>query len=118
MAQQQLTGEIGRAAVDRTRSGQHGGSISMVLLIAIVLVGAGVGLILIGRTRGEPYILGLLAVLATVGVFLLLALATGILRAPGKDAASPLLKSVLDKALNGILITDARGRVIYANSSF
>jgi hypothetical protein len=40
MAQQQLSGEIGRAAVDRTRSGHHGGSIGMVLLIAIVLVAA------------------------------------------------------------------------------
>jgi two-component system cell cycle sensor histidine kinase/response regulator CckA len=118
MAQQQLTGEIGRAAVDRTRSGQHGGSIGMVLLIAIVLVGAAVGLILIGRTRGEPYILALLAVLAMVGVFLLFALAAGILRAPGKDAASPLLKSVLDKATNGILVTDARGRVVYANAAY
>ena len=108
MAQQKLTGDIGRLAVDRSRSGQQGGSIGMVLLIAIVLVGAGVGLLLIGRTRGEPYILALLAVLATIGVFLLFALAAGILRAPGKDAASPLLKSVLDKAVNGILVTDAR----------
>jgi hypothetical protein len=56
MAQQKLTGDIGRLAVDRSRSGQQGGSIGMVLLIAIVLVGAGVGLLLIGRTRGEPYI--------------------------------------------------------------
>jgi two-component system cell cycle sensor histidine kinase/response regulator CckA len=118
MAQQELTGGIERAAVDRTRAGQHGGSIGMVLLIAVVLVGAGVGLILIGRTRSEPYILGMLGVLATVGVFLLLALAAGILRAPGKDAASPLLKSVLDNALNGLLITDPRGRVIYANAAY
>ena len=118
MAQQQLTGEIGRAAVDRTRSGQHGGSIGMVLLIAMVMVGAGVGLILIGRTRSEPYILALLAALATVGVFLALAVAAGILRAPGKEAASPLLKSVLDNATNGILVTDPRGRVIYANAAY
>src|SRR4051794_11812058 len=118
MAKQQLTGEIGRAAVDRTRAGQNGGSIGMVLLIAMVLVGAGVGLILIGRTRSEPYILGLLAVLATVGVFLLLALAAGILRGAGKDTASSLLKSALDRAPNGILITDGRGRVIYANAAY
>ncbi len=118
MAQQKLTGDIGRLAVDRSRSGQQGGSIGMVLLIAIVLVGAGVGLLLIGRTRGEPYILALLAVLATIGVFLLFALAAGILRAAGKDSASPLLKSVLDKAVNGILVTDAHGQVIYANAAY
>jgi two-component system cell cycle sensor histidine kinase/response regulator CckA len=64
MMAQQMTGDTPRAAVDRTRTGQHGGSIGLVLLIAVVLVGAGVGLLLIGRTRAEPFILGLLAVLA------------------------------------------------------
>ena len=44
-----LTGDIGRAAVDRSRAGQHGGSIGMVLLVALVLVGAAVGLLLVGR---------------------------------------------------------------------
>ncbi len=118
MAQQELTGQIGRAAVDRTRTGQQAGSIGMVLLIAACLVGAGVALILLGRTHGEPYILALLAVLAMVGVFLLFALAAGILRVSGKDAASPLLKAVVDRSGNGILVTDANGRVIYANAAY
>ena len=118
MAQQKLTGDIGRLAVDRSRSGQQGGSIGLVLLIAIVLVGAGVGLAAHRPDPWEPYILALLAVLATVGVFLLFALAAGILRAAGKDVASPLLKSVVDKAGDGILVTDAHGRVIYANAAY
>ena len=41
MAQQQARTDIGRASVDRTRSGQNGGSIGLVLLIAVVLVGVG-----------------------------------------------------------------------------
>jgi two-component system cell cycle sensor histidine kinase/response regulator CckA len=118
MAQQELTGRIGRAAIDRTRAGAQAGSIGMVLLIAACLVGAGVALILLGRTQSEPYILGLLAVLAMVGVFLLFALAAGILRPSGKEAASPLLKSVIDKANDGILVTDANGRVLYANAAY
>jgi two-component system cell cycle sensor histidine kinase/response regulator CckA len=118
MAQQDVTGDIARAALDRTRTGQHGGSIGLVLLIAIVLVGAAIGLILIGRTNAEPYILAFLAVLAMVGVFLLFALAAGILRMAGQDAASPLLKSVVDGAQEGIVVTDAGGRVIYANAAY
>ena len=106
------------AAVDRTRTGQHGGSIGLVLLIAVALVGAGVGLMLIGRTKAEPYILALLAVLAMVGVFLLFALAAGMLRATGRDAASPLIKSLVDGATDAILVTDAAGRVIYANVAY
>jgi two-component system cell cycle sensor histidine kinase/response regulator CckA len=118
MAEQALHEDTGRRAVDRTRTGEHGGSIGLVLLIAIVLVGAGVGLMLIGRTQAEPYILALLAVLAMVGVFLLFALAAGILRASGKDAASPLIKRLADGARDAILVTDAAGRVIYANVAY
>ena len=85
-----------RAAVDRTRASRNGGSIGLVLLIAVVLVGAAVALMLIGRTNAEPYILVLLSVLATVGVFLMLALAAGILRMSGRETASPLIKAVVD----------------------
>ena len=52
----------------------------MVLLVALALVGAAVGLLLIGRGNAGPYILALLALLAMAGVFSLFALATGILR--------------------------------------
>src|SRR5215470_4286831 len=118
MAQQDVTGDLGRAALDRTSTGQHGGSIGLVLLIAVILVGAAAGLIVIGRSNAEPYILAFLAVLAMVGVFLLFALAAGILRMAGKDVASPLLKSVVDGAQEGILVTDGGGRVIYANAAY
>jgi two-component system, cell cycle sensor histidine kinase and response regulator CckA len=107
-----------RAAVDRTRASRNGGSIGLVLLIAIVLVGAAVALMLIGRTHAEPYILVLLSVLATVGVFLMFALAAGILRMSGRETASPLIKAVVDGANEGILVTDPRGRVVYANTAY
>jgi two-component system cell cycle sensor histidine kinase/response regulator CckA len=107
-----------RAAVDRTRATRSGGSIGLVLLIAVVLVGAAVALMLIGRTNAEPYILVLLSVLATVGVFLMFALAAGILRMSGREAASPLIKAVVDGASEGILVTDPRGRVLYANAAY
>jgi two-component system cell cycle sensor histidine kinase/response regulator CckA len=118
MAEQQLGGEIARAAVDRTPGVHHGGSVGFVVLIAVALVCAAGGLLFVGKTSAEPYITALLAVLATVGVFLLFALAAGILRAPGKQAASRLIKSVVDGAIEGTLVTDARGRVIYANAAY
>jgi hypothetical protein len=40
-----------RAAVDRTAAIRGGGSIGLVLLIAIVLVGAAVALLFIGRAN-------------------------------------------------------------------
>src|SRR5580693_4414642 len=109
---------VARLAVDRTQSGRHGGSIGLVLLVATVLVVAGVGFLVVGRANAEPYLLALLAVLAMAGVFLLLALAAGILRLSGKEAVSPIIKSVVDRAPDGLLVTDAGGRVVYANGAY
>jgi two-component system cell cycle sensor histidine kinase/response regulator CckA len=118
MATQDISDGFRVPAVDRSQSAARGGSIGMVLLVAVVLVGAAVGLLLVGRGNAGPYILLLLALLAMVGVFSLFAIATGILRVPGKDTGSPVLKSVVDEAVDGLLVTDQRGRVIYANAAY
>jgi two-component system, cell cycle sensor histidine kinase and response regulator CckA len=118
MTQQQLLDNSIRPAAQRTRPNRAGGSIGLVLLIALILVGASGGLIYLGRARAEPYILALLAGLAMIGVFLLFALAAGILRMSGREAVSPLVKAVVDGGNEGILVTDASGRVLYANAAY
>src|SRR5712691_851721 len=114
MATQDLSGAP-RMSVDRS---QRGGSIGLVLLVAVVLVSAAVALLVIGRGRAEPYILGLLAVLAGIGVFALFAIAAGILRMPGKEEVDPLIKAVTDTAHDGLVVTDPAGRVVYANATY
>ncbi len=107
-----------RAAVDRSQAGQRGGSIGLVLLVAVVLVGAATGLLFVERSHAQPYIVGLLAVLATVGVFSLFALASGILRFVGREAGDAVIKGMADSAFDGIVVTDAGGRVVYANAAY
>ena len=54
MATQELN-EIARTpALDRSQSASRGGSIGMVVLVAIALVGAAVGLLLVGRGNAGP----------------------------------------------------------------
>jgi len=119
MAIQDMTeGYRAPAVIDRSQSVARGGSIGMVLVVAVALVGAAIGLLLIGRGNAGPYILALLAFLAMVGVFSLFAVATGILRVSGKETVHPMLKSVADEAADGLLVTDQRGRVIYANAAY
>ena len=118
MATQDIGDERIRTAIDRSADSQRGGSITLVLLVAGTLVGAATGLVLMGRTNGEPYILAVLAILAVVGVFSLFALASGILRLGSKDSGSPLIKAVLDGAFDGVVVTDSGGRVVYANSAY
>ncbi len=107
-----------RPAIDRTASVQRSGSVVFVLLVAGMLVGAATGIVVLGRSNSEPFILGFLAVLATLGVFSLFALASGILRLPASEAVSPLIKRLVDEGFDGILVTDNDGRVLYANAAY
>src|SRR2546428_404053 len=81
--------------------GERRGSVGLVLLVAIVLIGAAVGLMFVGRTQAEPYVLALLAILGMIGVFSLFATAAGILQVAGKDNGSPILRAVTDGATDG-----------------
>jgi two-component system cell cycle sensor histidine kinase/response regulator CckA len=107
-----------RKAFDKSQNAPRGGSISLVLTIAAVLTAAAGGLIYVGRDYVEAYVLTLLAVLGTIGVFALFAAASGIMRFAGRDQGNPLLKAVVDGAFDGILVTDNAGRVFYANAAY
>src|SRR6188768_3880218 len=107
-----------RKAFDKSHTATGGSSIILLLLVALGLIGAAGGLIVIGRDYVEAYVLTLLAILGTVGVFALFALAAGIMKFGGKDQGNPLLKAVVDGAFDGLLVTDQGGRVIYANATY
>ncbi len=117
MTQPQLSADKARTPIERVRASRGTGSIALVLLLALVLVAAA-GAVLIARAKAEPYVIALVAVLATLGVVLLFALAAGILRVSGRAARRPLLAAVVDHASEGILVTDADGRVVYANAAY
>jgi two-component system cell cycle sensor histidine kinase/response regulator CckA len=118
MATQDTAGRSERAAVDRSPGAARAGSIGLVIVVALTLVGAATGLLFVDRSFAGRYITALLALLASVGVFSLFALAAGILRFPGKGSGNPLAKSVMDGATDGLLITDQNGHVIYANGAY
>src|SRR6187402_219908 len=107
-----------RKAFDKSHTATGGSSIILLLLVALGLIGAAGGLIVIGRDYVEAYVLTLLAILGTVGVFALFALAAGIMKFAGKDQGNPLLKAVVDGAFDGLLVTDQSGRVVYANATY
>src|SRR5581483_6663322 len=94
------------------------GSIALVLIVAVALVAAATGIVLVGGSNTEPYILGFLAVLATVGVFSLFALAAGIMRLTAPASENPIAKALVEGASDAIVVTDAEGRVVYANPAY
>jgi two-component system cell cycle sensor histidine kinase/response regulator CckA len=118
MATQDTGGHSERTAVDRSPGAARTGSIGMVLLVAIALVGAATGLLFVDRNFAGQYITVLLATLGSIGVFSLFAVAAGILRFAGKGSGSPMAKALVDGAVDGLLVTDQNGHVIYANSAY
>jgi signal transduction histidine kinase len=102
------------------------GSVALVLLVAAGLIAAAAGLVIAGRGQmggTGTYVIVLLALLGVVGVFSLLALATGLLLVSGRDAgplghSPPLLEDVVENAHDGIVVADGHGRVLYANAAY
>ncbi len=94
------------------------GSILLVLAVAIVVVVAVVVLMFLGRQQAQPYILGLLALLAMVGLFAVFAWAAGILRFRDASGGNLVSRAVTDNAFDGIVVTDAQGHVVYANEAY
>jgi two-component system cell cycle sensor histidine kinase/response regulator CckA len=60
----------------------------------------------------------LLALLGTIGVFSLFALAAGVLRLSGREVTDSMLEHVFEHSQEGIVVTDAGGRVLYANAAY
>ena len=105
-------------AVDRSAAVGRTGNAVLVLIVAALLVAAGSAIVLFGGSNAEPYILTFLAVLASVGVFSLFALACGILRVSAAPSGHPVVKAVVDGAAEAVVVTDADGRVVYANAAY
>ena len=97
---------------------RRSGSIVLVLLVAGGIVAAAVALMTIGRAQAQPYILGLLALLAMVGLFNLFAFAAGIIRFADRAADDPVMGRIADHAYDGLAVTDPRGHVVYSNAAY
>lgn len=97
---------------------RRGGSIVLVLLVAAGIVAIAVALMTIGRAQAQPYILGVLALLAMVGLFNLFAFAAGIIRFTDRTADDPVMGRIADHAYDGLAVTDSRGHVVYSNAAY
>ncbi len=97
---------------------RRSGSIVLVLLVAGGIVAAALVLMTIGRAQAQPYILGMLALLAMVGLFNLFAFAAGIIRFADRAGDNPVTGHIADHAYDGLAVTDPRGHVVYSNATY
>jgi two-component system cell cycle sensor histidine kinase/response regulator CckA len=114
----ELDNDSSREPLTAHEPARRGGSIVLVLLVAGAIVAVAVALMTIGRTQAQPYILGLLALLAMVGLFNLFAYAAGIIRFTDRSTDDPVVRRIADLAYDGLAVTDPRGHVAYSNTAY
>jgi two-component system cell cycle sensor histidine kinase/response regulator CckA len=109
-------GEDHMPIVDR---GIRPGIVLRVILLAIVLTASAGAFIVFKNQLDNELVLGILGVLAMAGIFFVVSALIGFIEIMPQSARSDELSSAfLDSHPDGTLITDRKGRVLYANSAY
>jgi two-component system cell cycle sensor histidine kinase/response regulator CckA len=94
------------------------GNIWLVLALALAVVGASVAFSVFNRDWAEPFVAGLLAILSFVALVGLFGWAVGLVDVAGRTRRFDLTKALVDGLPDGALVTDAEGRIVYANAAY
>ncbi|HEV7415030.1 MAG TPA: PAS domain-containing protein, partial [Tianweitania sediminis] len=94
------------------------GTVTRLLIFTIVLIIAAILFTLFRERLGDPFLLGMLGILAMIGVGYLFATAIGFVQIAPRSSSDDLSKAFVDTMRQGLLVTDAKGRVLYANRAY
>lgn len=92
--------------------------ITRLIVFIVVLTGSAIVFGLFRERLGDPFLLGMLGVLAMIGVGFLFATAIGFVQVTSRSSNDELSKAFVDSVVHGLLVTDAKGRVVYANRAY
>lgn len=99
------------------RGGRSGTAIRIILL-AIVLIAAAAAFVFFKDSLGNELVLGGLGVLAMVGIFFLVSSVIGFIEVMPQRQSDSLARAFLNGHPDGTLITDEKGRIVYANAAY
>ena len=102
-------------AFDRT---ERAGSPGLVLLFAACLVAPIAAFSILPKDQAGTMVIGLLTVLAVIGIFALFGYAVGFLQFSGQAARNDLTRLICDSEPEGAVVTDAAGKILYANEAY
>ena len=94
------------------------GAVTRLIVFIIVLTVAAVVFAMFREWLGDPFLLGMLGVLAMIGVGYLFATAIGFVQIAPRSTGDELAKAFVDSMAQGLLVTDTKGRIIYANRAY
>jgi two-component system, cell cycle sensor histidine kinase and response regulator CckA len=100
---------------DRT---ERAGSPGLVLLFAACLVAPIAALSILPKDQAGTLVIGLLTVLAVIGIFALFGYAVGFFQFAGQAARSDLTRLICDSEPEGAIVTDSDGKILYVNDAY
>jgi two-component system cell cycle sensor histidine kinase/response regulator CckA len=98
--------------------GGRAGTALRILLLALVLIGAAAAFVVFKSSLDNEMVLGVLGVLAMVGIFFLVSSIIGFIEVMPQHQSDSLARAFLNSHPDGSLITDERGRIVYANAAY
>ena len=93
-------------------------AITRLIIFIVVLTGSAIVFGIFRERLGDPFLVGMLGVLAMIGVGYLFATAIGFVQIAPRSPADGLSKAFVDSMSQGLLLTDVKGRVVYANRAY
>ncbi|KKX33863.1 PAS domain-containing sensor histidine kinase [Rhizobium sp. LC145] len=98
--------------------GARGGTIIRILLLALVLIGVAVAFVFFQHALDNEVMLGILGILAMVGIFFVVSSLIGLVEVMPQSRSEELARGFLANHPDGILITDPKGHILYANAAY
>ncbi|MFD2238548.1 cell cycle histidine kinase CckA [Aureimonas populi] len=104
-----------KAMIDR---GAGARGVRRLLFLGAFLFVFSATLALFGHVYGAIALLAIFGVLSVVGIAAIFALSLGLLQFAGRPADEGIARAFLDSLPTGTLVTDGKGRIIYANQAY
>ncbi|HVK90827.1 MAG TPA: response regulator [Mycoplana sp.] len=98
--------------------GSRPGVILRIVLLAIVLTASAGAFIVFKHQLDNEIVLGILGVLAMVGIFFFVSAMIGFIEIMPHSRPDELARAFVDTQPEGTLITDRKGRIVYANAAY
>ena len=94
------------------------GVITRLVIFIAVLTAAAILFVLFRNRFGDPFLLGMLGIMAMIGIGYLFATAIGFVQIAPRSTADELSKAFLGSMDAGAVVTDTKGQVVYANKAY
>jgi two-component system cell cycle sensor histidine kinase/response regulator CckA len=94
------------------------GLILRVLVLALVLIASAGALIWFQKELDNDVVLGILGILAMAGIFFIVSAMIGFVEVMPQNRADLIPRAFVDGHPDGTIVTDRKGRVVYANAAY